>query len=212
MNATYQDPSHVGSFGGVDALYRAFQGKVSKNEIRKWLSGVDAYTLHKPARRKFPTNRVVVYSIDQQWQADLMDVSALQTYNDGYRYILICIDIFSKWAWAIPLKTKRGGEVVDAFRLILLSGRKPKSLQTDQGSEFKNFKFQKFLKDEGIRFFTTYNNGKASVAERLIRTIKGKMFKYFSLNRTCRYRNVLDQLIHSYNHTYHSSIRRPLPM
>ncbi|XP_035221900.1 uncharacterized protein LOC118194806 [Stegodyphus dumicola] len=111
MNLSYQDPAHVASFGGVEALHRAAGGKVSRKEIQTWLEGIDAYTLHKPIRRKFPTNRVIVYSIDQQWQADLVDVSHLRDHNDGYRYILTCIDILSKYAWAIPLKQKRGEDI-----------------------------------------------------------------------------------------------------
>lgn len=149
---TYLDPAQPGSFGGVDSLFRAVRGEVSKKKIRKWLEGVDAYTLHKPVRRKFPTNRVIVNSIDQQWQADLVDLSALHTHNDGYRYLLTCIDVLSKYAWTVPMKTKRGEEMVNVFRTLFLH-RKPRSLQTDQGTEFKNAKFQNFLKMNNVRFF-----------------------------------------------------------
>lgn len=203
----YQNPSHAGSFGGVNALFRAAKGKISKKKIQDWLSGVDAYTLHKPVRRKFPTNRVIVYSIDQQWQTDLVDLGSLQKFNQGYRYILTCIDILSKFAWAVPLKQKRGEDIVKAFRSIFAT-RKPKSLQSDDGKEYQNRLFQKFLKEEGVRFFTTNNNTKASVVERFNRTLKTKMWKYFTHNHTYRYLDVLDQLLHSYNHTYHSSIKR----
>lgn len=207
MMETYQDLSQAGSFGGIDALYRAARGKVSKKQIREWLEGVDSYTLHKPVQRNFPTNRVVVYFIDQQWQADLVDLISLQQHNQGFRYILTCIDILSKFAWAIPLKTKRGEDIVSAFRTIF-STRKPKCLQTDQGTEFKNSKFQKLLKKKGVRFFTTYNATKASVVERFNRTLKTKMWKYFTHNNTYKYIDVLDKFLESYNHTYHSSIKR----
>ena len=171
------------------------------------MSGIDSHTLHKPVRRKFPTNRVIVHSIDHQWQTDLVDLISLQKYNQGYRYLLTTIDILSKYAWVIPLKSKRGEEIVKAFQSIFAS-RKPKLLQSDAGSEFKNKVFQKFLKQEGVRFFTTFNNTKASVVERFNRTLKTKMWKYFTHNHTYRYIDVLDQLLHSYNHTYHSSIKR----
>lgn len=207
MEKTYQNPDHAASFGGVDALFRAANGKISKSRIRKWLQGVDAYTLHKPIRKKFLTNRVIVHSIDQQWQADLVDLTTLREHNDGFRYVLTCIDILSKYAWAIPLTAKRGEDIVKAFQTIFMS-RKPKSLQTDQGREFKNTKFQELLKKEGVRFFTTYNSTKASVVERFNRTLKSKMWKYFTNNHTYRYLNVLNKLVQSYNHTYHSSIKR----
>ncbi|GBN79780.1 hypothetical protein AVEN_100266-1 [Araneus ventricosus] len=88
MNKAYQDPSHVASFGGVDSLYRAGEGQVSKKAIQKWLQGVNAYTLHKPVRKKFRTNRVIVYAIDQQWQADLVDLISIKKFNKGFRYII----------------------------------------------------------------------------------------------------------------------------
>jgi hypothetical protein len=207
MKEKYQDPSHPGSFGGVDALFRASRGKISRKVIQSWLKGVDAYTLHKPVSRNFPTNRVIVHAIDQQWQADLVDLSSLQKYNQGFRYLLTCIDILSKYAWAIPLKTKQGEDIVNAFKIIFQE-RKPKSLQTDQGTEFKNVKFQSFLKRNNVRFFTTFNSTKASIVERFNRTLKTKMWKYFTNNHTYRYIDVLDKMLQSYNHTYHSSIKR----
>ena len=207
MEETYRNPKTIGSFGGVDALHRAVRGKVSKEKTQKWLEGVDAYTLHKPARRKFKTNRVIVSTIDQQWQADLVDMSSLQKFNHGFRYILTCIDILSKYAWAYPLKTKCGKDIVNAFQNIFTS-KKPKYLNTDAGTEFMNHRFQRFLKQQDVKFFRTFNNTKASVVERFNRTLKTKMWKYFTSQHTYRYIDVLDQLLYSYNHTYHSSIKR----
>lgn len=207
MENIYRDPGQVASFGGIDAIHRAIRGKVSKKKIKSWLEGVDAYTLHKPVRRKFKTNRVLVHTIDQQWQADLVDMASLQKYNDGFRYILTCIDILSKHAWAYPLKSKRGEDIVAAFQSIFLS-RKPKYLNTDAGKEFLNSRFQKFLKENGVRFFRTFNNTKCSVVERFNRTLKTKMWKYFTAHHTYRFIDVLDQFLQSYNNTYHSSIKR----
>lgn len=207
MEKVYLNPEHPGSLGGVNAFYHAAESKIPKDKIQKWLKGVDAYTLHKPIRKRFQTNRVLVYSIDAQWQGDLVDVSALQKYNQGFRYILTCIDILSKYAWAVPLKTKRGVDIVQGFQKIFLE-RKPKSLQTDQGTEFKNATFQKFLRENGVRFFTTFNTTKASVVERFNRTLKGKMWRYFTHNHTYHYLDVLDQLMQSYNNTFHSSIKK----
>ncbi|GFW84095.1 uncharacterized protein TNCV_4877591 [Trichonephila clavipes] len=106
-----------------------------------------------------------------------------------------------------PLKTKRGTDIVKAFKTTF-SMRKPKFLQTDAGTEFTNKTFQKFLKQEDVRFFTTHNNTKASVIERFNRTLKTKMWKYFTHNHTYEYVHILNDLLHSYNHTYHSSIKR----
>ncbi|XP_070550282.1 uncharacterized protein [Ptychodera flava] len=199
------------AFGGIDAVYLAAKEKVIKvtrQKVREWMQHQDTYTLHKPVRWKFPRARVIVGGMDQQWQADLADVSSLAKYNSGFRYILTCIDILSKYAWAIPLKDKRGATLVAAFEQILKTGRKPEKLQTDQGKEFVNHLFQKYLKSEDIQFFTTGNETKASVVERFNRTLKTKMWKYFTRNNTLSYLSVLPQLMQSYNNTWHRSIKR----
>ncbi|KAJ8019141.1 Endogenous retrovirus group K member 11 Pol protein [Holothuria leucospilota] len=124
-----------------------------------------------------------------------------------YRYILTCIDILSKFAWARVLKDKTSRSVIRAFRSILKEqNRKPQALQTDKGKEFLNNPFQKFLRDEKIRFFTTNNETKASVVERFNRTLKTKMWRYFTANGTRRYVDVLQKFIDGYNRSKHSSI------
>ena len=85
---------------------------------------------------------MVVNGKDEQWQADLVDVQCISESNDGYKHILTCIDVLSKYAWAIPLKNKSGTSLVNAFKQIFESGRKPEKLQTDKGSEFTNKVFK----------------------------------------------------------------------
>lgn len=206
LEKTYSDPSFPGSYGGIDSVYRSMGGKISKRKIEEWLRSKRAYTLHKPARRNFIRNRVIVGGIDEQWQADLVDMGNLSEANDGYRYLLTCIDIFSKYAWVLPIKQKLGVKVIESFESIF-QDRKPQKLQTDQGSEFTNKKFQMFLKSQEVEFFTTSNETKASVVERFNRSFKTKMFKYFTDQNSHRFLDVLDKLVHSYNHTYHRSIK-----
>jgi transposase InsO family protein len=109
-------------------------------------------------------------NIDQQWQMDLADMQSMQKFNDGYRYLLVCIDVFSKYAWVVPLKNKTGPTLVEAFKVILTSGRKPEKIMTDQGTEFLNKHFRALMKEEDIELYNTYNETKASIVERLIRT------------------------------------------
>ena len=102
----------------------------------EWLMKQDRYTLHKPLCRNFKRNRVLVGSIDQQWQMDLADMQSMQKFNNGYRYLLICIDVFSKYAWVVPLKNKTGPLLVEAFKIILANGRKPEKIMMDQAQSF----------------------------------------------------------------------------
>ena len=167
LSSVYYDPKRPGGFGGVDRLYDDVkkEGKfaISRKTIKEWLMKQDAYTLHKPMPRHFKRNRVIVGGIDQQWQMDLADMQSRQKFNDGYRYLLVCIDVFSKYAWVVPLKNKTGPTLVEAFKVILSSGRKPEKIMTDQGTEFLNKHFRALMKEEDIELYNTYNETKASI-------------------------------------------------
>ena len=107
-----------------------------------------------------------VHGLDEQWQCDLCDLTSLSKWNRGYKYILTCIDVLSKHAWVVAIKTKTGSALVAAFIKIFKKGRKPEVLQSDACTEFKNKTFQTFLKKHGIRHFVTYNETKAQIVER----------------------------------------------
>jgi hypothetical protein len=133
-------------------------------------------------------------------------MSHLAKHNDNYRYLLTIIDVFSKYAWTVPLKKKDSNSVTDAFETIF-ADRKPLKLQTDKGREFVNAQLQNKLEERSIQFYTSQNDDiKASVAERFNRTLKSKMWRYFTHKNTYRYVDVLQDMIHSYNHTRHRTI------
>jgi len=176
------------------------------SEVRKFLAGRDAYTMHKPRRIRFPPRRTFTKGIADLYQIDLADVSNLSPFNDGMRYFLTCIDVFSKRAWAMPIKTKSAHSVADAFEKIVSEGT-CNMVQSNKGTEFLNSTFQSMLRRHGIHFYTSENEDlKASVVERFNRTPKTKMYRYFTHANTRRYVDVLDDLVHSYNNTYHRSI------
>jgi hypothetical protein len=210
LKQIYFDPSNAGSYGGVDRLWQQalkLDKKVKLSSVKNFLKENDSYTIHRDIRRKFIRHSTVVPEIDWQWQADLVVMPALAKYNDGYVNILTVIDIFSKYAWAIPLKTKLGQEIVKAFKFIFTtSGRKPIKLQTDKGVEFVNIQFQKFLQSENVGFFTTNSDLKAAICERFNRTLKTRMWRYFTHNNTRRYIDVLDKLVEAYNNSKHRTI------
>lgn len=165
-----------------------------------------AKELHKPIKTKFKRRRVLVFNIDDIWSSDLMDKQDIAKHNKGYKYILTIIDIFSKYAYAIPLKTKSSREIMEAFTKLFITKR-PKKLWTDQGSEFTNNLFTKFLKDNNIELYHVYNEGKACVVERFNRTLGEMISKHMTTNKTKNYINVLQKLIDDYNHRNHSSIK-----
>ena len=207
LEGHYFDPRQPAAYGGVKPLVKAT--RLQTNQVKQWLANQDTYTLHKPIRHQFPRRRVIVGGIDHQWQADLVDVSRLAKHNRDHKFLLTCIDVFSKYAWVVPLKNKTGDTLVRAFGSVLKTGRKPQRLQTDKGTEFMNRKFQSFLKQQNIGFFTTHNEEtKASIVERFNRTLKTKMWRYFTRHNTHSYMPIIKDLVHAYNRSYHRSIKR----
>ena len=146
-------------------------------------------------------------AMGEEWKADLVIMDSLSKSSNGHNYILTVIDVLSKYAWVEPIKTKSGENLVKAFEKICKKGRQPEKLHTDKGTEFTNRLFQRFLKDKNIFFFTTHNDTKASIVERFNRTLKGKMWKYFTAKNTLKYNDVLQKLIYSYSHSRNRSIR-----
>ena len=162
-----------------------------------------AEELHKPVIRKFRKRRVLVSGIDKIWAADLADMQALSKENEGVNFLLLVIDTFSKYGWIVPLKNKKAQTIVKALKEIFKeSGRRPDKLWTDKGTDF----FNKDVRDL-VYLYATENEEKSSIAERWIRTMKEKMFKYFTDNNTNKYIDVLPDLVEDYNNTVHSSTK-----
>ena len=203
LNKTYYDIKAIGSLGGIHPLAKSV--KIRPEKVKDWLRTQDTYTLHKPVKYKFPRRKIIVGGIGHQWQADLVDVSRLSKYNTDIKFLLTCIDVFSRKAWVIPLRDKSGSTLLAAFQSI--SDTLPKRIQTDKGTEFLNRKVQTWLKDRGVHFFTTENEDiKASLVERFNRTLKSKLWRYFTKNDTLSYLTVLQDIVDTYNHTPHRSI------
>ena len=132
----------------------------------------------------------------------------LSKYNKRIRFLLCVIDIFSKYAWVVPLKDKKGISIVKAFQKILKqSNRKPNKIWVDKGSEFYNAYFKKWLRDNNIVMYSTQNEGKSVVVERFIRTLKSKIHKYMTSISKNLYIDKLDDIVDEYNNTYHITIK-----
>lgn len=159
--------------------------------------------LHKPARRVFKRRHVSIKGLKDLYQADLIELQPYAKFNKGYRYILMVINAFSKFVWASPLKSKSAKDVTAAMEKILINSS-PKNLQTDRGKEFFNQNFRKLMQTFDINHYSTFSNMKASIVERVNRTIKNKMWKRFSMQGNYRWLNILPEIVAEYNNTKHS--------
>jgi len=204
MDVVFYTLKLPGSFGSVRNL-RRYSGR-SELAVKEYLAEQDAYMLHKPRRVRFPRRKTYSKGIAGLYQINLVDVTNLSSFNDGMRYILTSVDVFSKQAWAVPVRMKADRDVANSFEKNLSDG-KPNMVQSDKGTEFLNSTFQSMLKRHGIKFYTSENEDlKAAVVERFNRTLKMKMFRYLTFKNTKRYVDILAHLLHSYNNTYHRSI------
>jgi hypothetical protein len=212
----YYAAGDPGSYGGVDRLYKRAKElgiPVTRKRVSEFLTNQLAYSIHKPARHKFIRNHTIVSNIDQQWQADLADMQSLSDVNDGYHYILTCIDILSRFAWAVPVRSKSGKDMLVAMKRLfqVARPRRPQRLQTDKGNEFFNATVSAYLRAQNVHHFASHSDQKAAVVERFNRTLKNRIWTYFTSNNTKRYVNVLGDIVSAYNNTVHRSTRmRPI--
>ena len=202
------DPKYDGYQRGLASMVYKFFDKKSSG------SGVDAEPnyqlaneLHKQIIRKFKRRKVYSSFRDNIWEVDLADMQSLSKYNKGIKYLFCAIDLFSKYVWVVPLKEKRGISIVDTFQKIISKGCKPNKTWVDQGCEFYNNVFKRFLKINNIEMYSTYNEEKSVAAERFIRTLKNKIFKHMTAISKNVYFDLLDDIVKKYNNTVHSPIK-----
>ena len=177
-------------------------------------NGVDAGTnyqltneLHRQIIRKFKRRKVYLLFKENIWGVDLADIQSLSKYNKRIKYLLCAVYLCSNYAQVVTLKGKRRISIVNAFQKIVSKERKPNKIWVDQGGEFYNNLFKRFLKINNIEMYSAYNEGKSVVAERFIRTLKNKNFQQMSAVSKNVYFDVLDDIVNKYNNIVHITIK-----
>ena len=132
----------------------------------------------------------------------------LSKQNKSIKYLLCAIDFFIKYAFIVSLKDKKGISITNAFnKIIKQSNRKPNKIWVDQGGEFYNHVFKRWLSNNDITMYSTFNEGKSVVLGRFIRTLKNKLYKHMTAINKNVYYDVLDDIVNKYNNTKHSTIK-----
>lgn len=203
----YYNIKKAGGYGGAKELIK----KVGKTKAIKWLRSQPAYTLHKPALKRFPMRKYKSGGINHIWQADLMEMIPYARINKEYKYILTIVDIFSRFAYAVALKNKTGIEIATALDKLFKKVH-PLKLQTDQGLEFKNKHVKKILDKYHISHYSVFSKNKAALVERFNRTIRGRITRYFTHTGKKVWYNVLNDIILAYNKSPHRGIGNMKPI
>ena len=210
MQATASTQTKVrNSQSEFDDLYKNLtQPGALSQKLLRYLRRNVAHSLHRQRRKRFPRRKVITSYPGQIVQSDLIDMQKLSSKNSGYNYILVLIDCFSKYLWAAPLKSKSGPETADALRKIFDSMTYPvQSFISDEGLEYVNQYVRIVFEERNIHFYHIKSKLKASTAERVNKTIKEKLWKYFTISGGERWLDVLEEVVQNYNNTFHSTIK-----
>ena len=207
LKRNYYTPSKAGSYSSSNKVKigNAINNKKVLDSYTAWLKEQPTYKRFKQPSKIKTQSRIISPHINYLWDGDLMDMQGFSRHNKGYRYVLLCIDIFSRKIHAVALKSKGADDVTQGFNTIFEEGT-PLTLRTDAGKEFTGSKVQELFKARGVKHYIAYNKGKSSYAERAILNIKRRLTKYMFYKKTYTWYDVLQDVVKSYNNTVHSVI------
>jgi hypothetical protein len=201
----YYDIKNSNYLSSIKKLYQGNDKKININDVKYWLQNQDIYTLFKNRNIHFKRSKFVSSKINRFWAIDLADMRNIKKYNNNISYLLVVIDVLSKFGWALPITDKKPSSIIIALNKIINNKSYPEVIISDCGREFDNNVFKKYLRDKNINHYICRNTEvKSAVAERFIRTIKEKLYKYMFLNNTKIYFDVLDNIVYNYNNSVHS--------
>ena len=212
LRRLYQDPHHPGSLGGARRLYEAarlIRQDITFKDVQRFLEDSRAYTLHKLQPKKFKRRAILSPKPRVIMAADLADMKVLAPFNHGVKYILVCVDAFSRYAKCLPLTRKDANSMVSAMKKVLEEEndifKGVSRLFVDRGKEFYNRQLQSYLESKRIKTYSVYSQEtKSAIAERFIRTLKARLYRYMTAHNTLEYVSALGDVVESYNHSRHS--------
>ena len=213
LRELYYDPNNPASFSGIDQLFKAVKRDpridISRYKVKKWLYSQDVYTQHTQSYKIFPKRRVYASTIDEFYDVDLAEFPGnFPKANSGVRYLLVMVDVLSRYLFVRPLVNKNESSIIKAFDSIFNeSSRICSRLRSDKGAEFTSRKVGRFLKSKGIIHYVTQQETKASFAERAIKVLKQRIYKYINFKANYHFVSVLPEIVRSYNSAYNRIIQ-----
>jgi hypothetical protein len=205
----YNNIDFKGSYGGKDRFYKSLKDiipDISRKDVEKYLQTDDSYTLHKPVQKPRKFRRIYSRGIRYAFSIDLVDMSHLARKNRGYKWLISCIDMFSRKLYCFKSKNKKGKTITNVLR-DFLTREKPRKIETDEGGEFECAPFKALCKRLKIKMYHVYSDRKCSLIERAQKTLKGIMYRRFTATGSHVWWNVIDKLVENYNNSFHRSIQ-----
>jgi Integrase core domain len=212
LNKLYNNPKSTSCFTSIEPLLREARRqdfKISRKEVKDYLSRNSTYTLHRRVVRKFKHLPTIASGLHTDWQSDLCDLADVVGENRGFRYLLVCIDVLSRKIFISPLRRKTPEHMISALKKCFESAEAlPWILYTDEGTEYASSAINKFYKTHDIKHVCLVTSPRfhCGIVERANRTIKERLYRYFTKAGTYHWLNIVDKLINSINCSYHSGI------
>nr|CAD2168641.1 unnamed protein product [Meloidogyne enterolobii] len=206
LDQLYNDPANPAGFAGVNQLWteaRKKDASIKKKDVEEYLEGNRTYTIHRPRRVHFKRSITYPSGYMTDVQCDLADFQKLSRQNNGKKYALVAIDVLSKRVFAEPVRTKKSNDMVDAFEKILSRMEMhPHRIFSDKGTEFRSKEIMDFFRKKDIEKYTaTFSEVKASLAERCIRNIKQRLYRFMSEKHTLKWTEALPKIVEAINHS-----------
>ncbi|KAL3116719.1 hypothetical protein niasHT_001109 [Heterodera trifolii] len=208
----YKDLNSPVAFTSVEPLLREAQKtqpKINRADVQNYLASQRTYTLHRQAKRRYRRLPTLAPGLHTEWQADLAIFDRLAKQNSGYKYLLVCIDTLSRQVFVEPVKTKTSVNMIRAFgRIFKRSKYIPWKVLTDQGKEFTARTVQHFFRAKDVEHFCMLTSPQfhAGMAERANRSIKERVYRYFTERNTYKWIDVVQDIVRAINHSPNSSI------
>jgi hypothetical protein len=210
LKSIYYKISSPASFTSAGKIWAHIKSRSDRprglnlKKIRKWIEMQDTYAVHKHAPSKFKREPIVVSGINELWESDIIDLHMISDSNDGFKYINLTYDVFSKFVWLRPMKSRKAEEIKSALADVFSSASKPLRMRCDL--EYKNSIVKKYLEEQDVHLYFSQNEVKSNYSERAVKSVKEKAFRYFYVNQTYRWIDVLQDIANSYNNTPHRSL------
>nr|CAD2207737.1 unnamed protein product [Meloidogyne enterolobii] len=206
LDKLYNDPANPAGFAGVNQLWteaRKIDASIKKKDVEEYLQGHRTYTIHRPRRVHFSRSITYPSGYMTDVQCDLADFQKLSRQNHGKKYALVAIDVLSKRVFAEPVRTKKSNDMIDAFENILARMEMhPHRIFSDKGTEFCSKEIMDFFRKKDIEKYTaTFSSVKASLAERCIRNIKQRLYRFMSEKHTLNWTEALPKIVGAINHS-----------
>lgn len=206
IKQVYFNLTSPGAFAGVDKVFseaNRINSKITRNDVEKYLQTQDTYTIYKPKRTHFKRLATIPSGLHSDWQSDLAIFDNLYKNNDGFKYLLVAVDVLSRKIFVAPVRSKGTRDMITAFDLLFKKANiRPHKLYSDRGLEFQSKSMLEYFGKKGIQKFPVYSDDiHAGVVERANRTIKERLYRYFHQNKTHRWVDIIDRIVNAINNS-----------